>query len=165
MESRFYALNRFIAPDFSVLVPNWTFGAAMDRYRSESCSYEGPLYLLLTPDDIAVLINNSPESNPNAVDLICRCPHEGGINYTPEASSVREATFSEAMAGLAQLARLRACSITEVLPRYSVWMAGDVGFCVHGEPHRVTAFQLQGSHCIHVVASDDSKRIEPIAEQ
>ena len=61
MAGRLYPLNRFIAPDFGLLVPDWTFGMAMDDYCAASYSYAGPVYVLLTPADIAVLINISPE--------------------------------------------------------------------------------------------------------
>ncbi|SEP09061.1 hypothetical protein [Aquisalimonas asiatica] len=165
MDSRFYALNSFIAPDFSVLVPNWTFGAAVNQYRSASHAYHGPVYLLLTPSDVCVLINDSPDNNPDAVDLLCRLPHEGRINHTPDASSVREASFSEGVSALGRLARHRGRPLAEVVPAHSVWMAGDVGFCIHDEPHRVTVFQFQDQRCVDLVAATDAQRIEPIAEQ
>ena len=146
-------------------MPNWTFGTATNGFRAASHTYDGPVYLLLTPHDIVVLVNFSPETNPDAVDLICRLPHEGRINHAPETSSVREASFSEGMDAVTTLADHLGLGVTDVLPTHSLWMADDVGFCLHGEPHRVSVFQFRDGQCVDVVAATDAHRIEPIAEQ
>ncbi|MDN3518874.1 hypothetical protein QWY84_14740 [Aquisalimonas lutea] len=164
MAVRFYALTRFIAPDFRLLVPDWTFGAVTDDFVSGTFAYQGPVYILLTPRDVAVLVNVSPEGAPDAVDIIARTPHQGRINHAPATTRVREATLAEARSCLARLATDRGGTMDELRPIASVWVARDLAFSILDEPHRVAFFRLDGTRCRDCVALGDEHRIDPIPE-
>ena len=162
--ARLYTINRFIGPDFSLLVPNWTFGAAVDDFCAASYSYRGPLYLLLTPDDATVLINISPERVRDALALICRLPHDQRINPAP-TGPLREARTGEAMSARSRLSEEPDVTAEALAEAESIWVAGDTGICLHGEPHRISLFRFRDGHCVDVVHATDRHRIEPIGEE
>ncbi len=165
MDGRFYALNRFIAPDFDLLVPDWRFCAGTEGFTAASYSYAGPVYLLFTDSDFIVLINNDPEQQRDALDMVCRRPHLGCFDPRTPPTAVREATAAEAAAGLG--ARTRAEGGDGAFPAtgHTVWMAGATGFCFHGEPHLLTLFRLEDGRCTALATASDADRIEPIGEQ
>ncbi len=164
MSSRFYTLNQFIAPDFGLLVPNWSYGIAAEHYHAASHSYDGPLYILLTPFDAAVLINISPERERDAVALVCRLPHEGRINHAP-TGSLREATTAESLSARSRLSAEPDLGSRDLETDGPIWVAGDTGLCVHAEPHRISLFRFQDGRCTDVIHAGDRHRIEPIGEE
>lgn len=164
MASRFYTLNRFIAPDFSLLVPNWTFGIGTEHYRAASHAYEGPLYILLTPVDAAVLINVSPERERDAVALVCRLPHEQRIDHAP-AGALREATPGESMSALSRLAAADDWPGGGIDPDGPVWVAGTTGLLIRGEPHRIALFRFAEGRARDLVHSTEGDRIALIGEE
>lgn len=164
METRFHALTRFIAPDFRLLVPDWTFGVVTDDFISASFTYQGPVYILLTPRDAVVLVNVSPEGAPEAVDIVARAPHQERVNHAPATTRVRPTTPAEAGSCLARLAADRDCAMEELRPIASVWAARDLAFSILDEPHRVAFFRLDGTRCRDCIALGDEHRIEPIPE-
>lgn len=163
MAGRLYPLNRFIAPDFSLLVPDWTFGMAVDDYCAASYSYAGPVYVLLTPADIAVLINISPERERDAVDLICRVPHHQRINHSP-SGPIRDASAAETMSALSRLADV-AGGNAATEPQGGIRVVHDTGVCLHDEPHRVSVFRLEGERCTDLVTTGDRDRIASLGEE
>ena len=162
--TRLYTLNSFIAPDFSLVVPNWTFGAAADDYCAASHSYRGPVYVLLTPYDAAVLINISPERERDAVALVCRVPHEGRINHAPEGT-LREADAREAASARSRIATEAGSEVPEIKGSPWIWICQDTGLCIHGEPHLISLFRFQDGRCTDVVSTSERHRIAPIGEE
>lgn len=164
-ETRFYRINSFIAPKLDWLVPGWRFAALADSYRASSGEYSGPLYLVFTNDDAVVLIRNAPDDQPDALDIISRFSLQCRIDPGTATGELREADNAQRAEALRCLAQSRDTGAGQVVPITPVWVAGQVGFCVHEEPHLVSVFQFRDGRCTDAVSSTEAQRILPLAEE
>ncbi len=165
METRFYRINSFLAPTLDWLVPGWRFAAVADSYRATTGEYSGPLYLLFTNDDAVVLIRNAPDDQPEALDIVSRFSLQGRIDPGAATGELHQADNAQRAEALRCLPQSRDTGPGQVVPITPIWVAGQVGFCVHEEPHLVSVFQFRDGRCTDAVSSTEAQRIVPLAEE
>lgn len=159
MMSRCSRLNAFLLPPLDWLVPNWRQAVMLDHVQSDSGEYRGPLYVALTGHDAVGLIRNGAEDEPGAVAVVTRFPLTAGIQVASGQGEVRPASPAE------QAAALRALPGTAVPRLTPVWLFGQLGFCMHGEPWLLSIFQFGGGRCLASSSSTPGQRIVPLAEE
>lgn len=159
MSSRCSRLNAFLLPPLDWLVPNWRHAVILDHFQSDGGEYRGPVFIALTDHDAVALIRNGPEDEPGALALVTRFPLAAGLQVASGQGEVRPATAGE------QAEAMRALPNGGVQPLRPVWLFGQLGFCVHGEPWLVSVFQFRDGRCVASCSSNPGQRILPLSEE